>query len=181
MQSELPPSHFHSLDSRGGASWIPNLSKPRGPFLHIIAIQIEDLKAITVLDEFKQKQQQNHWQKEANQGLNSGFSHLIQPAFVFCGKRAENTLSSCENVEHTRGDQRWGEGKGREGLFIGLELISITPISVLPALLPLSVTQSLETDWLSVQRRPTCPKNKLTHCQFLLSLYLSICQLSRLV
>lgn len=67
----------------------------------------------------------------------------------------------------------------RGGLFIGSELISITPISVLPALLPLPVTQSSETDWLSVQRRPTCPKNKHIHCQFLLSLYLSICQLSR--
>lgn len=71
-----------------------------------------------------------------------------------------------------------GERKGRGSLFIGSELISITPISVLPALLPLSVTQSSESDWLSVQRQPTCPQNKHTHCQFLFILYLSICHLS---
>lgn len=77
-------------------------------------------------------------------------------------------IFTCEGVQQERRSEVRG-GEGRACLF-GSEFISITLISIVPAPLPLSVTQSSETDWLSEQRQPTCPTEH-THCQFWLHIY----------
>lgn len=86
--------------------------------------------------------------------------------FSFLATWLNSPHLTCEVVKQTRDEIR-GEMRGWKSLFIGSELISIAPISVLPAPLPLAVTQSSETDWLSAQRGGQhAPQNKHTHGQF---------------
>lgn len=80
---------------------------------------------------------------------------LLQPVFLVSANFSQFDLQMCL-TNNIRSEVRGG---GKESLFIGSELISITPISVVPAPLPLSVTQSSETDWLSLAVSAEMPAN----------------------
>lgn len=102
----------------------------------------------------------------------------MPPALVAIWQRTRIYLISPVRVLNKQEEIR-GERRGGASALIGSELISVTPISDLPASLSLSIIQTSETEWPSVRRGGQhAPQNKHTHCQFLHTLYLSICRLS---
>lgn len=75
----------------------------------------------------------------------------MPPALVAIWQRTRIYLISPVRVLNKQEEIR-GERRGGASALIGSELISVTPISDLPASLSLSIIQTSETEWPSVRR-----------------------------